>query len=397
MLSLALLVALAAPFARAEEPAPEAIPADGAAPVTTASGLVYSVLKAGPEGRKPKAGDVVIVHYTGYLQAGDKVKVFDSSRKRNQPLEMAVGGFIAGWNEALQLMTPGSRWKLTIPPALAYGKAGSPPEIPGDATLVFDMELIGVKRVPAFAFRAGTPAKQTSTAQGVKIEVVTAGEGRNATEDDIVEVAYALWSPTGKQIASSSPQGAHIKGTPGDVTLPFFKEAVLQMNVGSRVRLEVPPALFDPAKVRSPDLPAGSTSVWEFELVDMKPAPPVPPFELSAPGKATKTASGLEIETLVEGTGKSPRKRDMVTVNYAGWLKKNGLLFDSSYRRGEPAVFGVDQVIPGWTEALLTMKEGGKARLTIPAALAYGAMGSPPKIGPNEDLVFLVELIKVGR
>src|SRR5262245_22182431 len=175
MLALALLVALAARFAAAEDPAPEAIPADGAAPVTTTSGLVYSVLKAGPEGRKPKPGDVVIVHYTGYLQAGEKVKVFDSSRKRNQPLEMAVGGFIAGWNEALQLMTPGSRWKLTIPPALAYGKAGSPPEIPGDATLIFDMELIGVRRVPAFEFRVGTPAKQTSTAKGMKIEVITAG------------------------------------------------------------------------------------------------------------------------------------------------------------------------------------------------------------------------------
>ena len=407
VLPLVLFLALAGASARAEDPAmPPAIPADVAAPVTTSSGLVYSVLKAGPEdGRKPKHGDVVVVHYTGYVKDGEKVSIFDSSHKRKQPLEMQVGDFIPGWNEALQLMTTGSRWKLTIPPALAYG-AQAQPGIPANSTLIFDMELIAVRRFPGFEFRAGTPANQTTTASGVKVEVITAGEGRQAAENDIVEVAFALWNAKGKKLVASSPQGQPpIKGQPSDIDkgLPFFRDAVVQMKVGGRVRLEVPASVYDPAQLRTPDAPPGQITIWELELLDAKPAPPVPPFALSAPGKAKKTASGLEIEHVVEGTGKSPRMHEPVTVHYAGWLKKNGVLFDNSYTRGDPATFVVGQVIQGWNEGLQQMKEGGTARLTIPAALAYGAMGGPTRpgqpqtIGPNEDLVFLVELIKVGR
>jgi FKBP-type peptidyl-prolyl cis-trans isomerase len=412
--TLALLGLLAASTAHAEEapgspgaapPAP-AIPDDVGPPQTTSSGLVYSVLKAGPpEGRKPKPGDVIVAHYTGYVRDGEKVKVFDSSRERGEPLEMAVGQFIPGWNEALQLMTPGSRWKLTIPPALAY-KDQAIPGIPANSTLVFDMELIGVRSVPVFEFRAGNPANQTTTASGVRIETMTKGEGRLATPEDLVEVAYAIWNQKGKKLASSTgPQSGPIKGSPADVnrSLTFFQEAVLQMNVGTRLRLEVPATVYDPALFQSPDAPLGSPTIWELELVDVRPAPAVPTFALSEPGTATKTASGLEIEMLVEGTGKSPRMHEPVTVHYAGWLKKNGTLFDSSYRGGKPLTRPVGTLIQGWNEALLLMKEGGKARLTIPAALAYGATGTPARpgqpqtIGPNEDLVFVVELLKVGR
>jgi FKBP-type peptidyl-prolyl cis-trans isomerase len=135
--------------------------------VTTSSGLVYSVLKAGPEdGRKPKMGDIVVVHYTGYVKDGDKVNVFDSSLRRNQPLEMQLGDFIPGWNEGLQLMSIGSRWKLTIPPALGYGPRRNPH--PRKLTLIFDMEPLGVKRVPPLS-SLGTPANQTTTTKGIKV------------------------------------------------------------------------------------------------------------------------------------------------------------------------------------------------------------------------------------
>lgn len=106
------------------------------------------------------------------------------------------------------------------------------------------------------------------------------------------------------------------------------------------------------------------------------------------------TASGLQYEVVTEGTGKQPKKEDTVTVNYRGTLV-NGTEFDSSYKRGEPAKFPVDRVIPGWTEALQLMKEGSKYKLFIPSDLAYGDRGAPPKIAPNSVLVFEVELIKV--
>lgn len=107
------------------------------------------------------------------------------------------------------------------------------------------------------------------------------------------------------------------------------------------------------------------------------------------------TASGLQYEVLNEGTGKQPVASDRVTVHYTGKLI-DGTVFDSSVERGEPATFGVTQVIPGWVEALQMMKEGAKWRLFIPSNLAYGPNGAGNIIGPNSTLIFDVELIKVN-
>ncbi len=106
------------------------------------------------------------------------------------------------------------------------------------------------------------------------------------------------------------------------------------------------------------------------------------------------TASGLQFQVLKAGSGATPTADSTVSVHYDGKLT-NGETFDSSIQRGEPASFGVSQVIPGWTEALLRMKVGDKWKLFIPSDLAYGERGSPPVIGPNETLVFEVELLEV--
>ncbi len=107
------------------------------------------------------------------------------------------------------------------------------------------------------------------------------------------------------------------------------------------------------------------------------------------------TASGLQYQVLKQGSGTVPVADSKVSVHYEGTLI-NGDIFDSSIQRGEPASFGVSQVIPGWTEALLRMKVGDKWKLFIPPALAYGERGSPPVIGPHEALIFEVELLEVN-
>lgn len=106
------------------------------------------------------------------------------------------------------------------------------------------------------------------------------------------------------------------------------------------------------------------------------------------------TPSGLQYIVLKEGKGKKPGPTDEVEVHYHGTLT-NGKVFDSSVERGEPASFPVNRVIPGWTEALQMMTEGSKWRVFIPSKLAYKERGAPPVIGPNEVLIFEIELLHV--
>ena len=127
------------------------------------------------------------------------------------------------------------------------------------------------------------------------------------------------------------------------------------------------------------------------------PSAPAPDASRAAPaagGKMT-TASGIVIETLQAGSGASPKATDTVKVHYRGTFP-DGREFDSSYKRGEPTSFPLNRVIPCWTEAVQTMKVGGKARITCPPQLAYGERGAGGVIPPNATLVFEIELLAIG-
>ena len=104
--------------------------------------------------------------------------------------------------------------------------------------------------------------------------------------------------------------------------------------------------------------------------------------------------SGLQYKVIQEGTGRTPTATDTVSTHYRGTLL-DGREFDSSYKRNEPTEFPVNRVIKGWTEALQLMKEGSKWMLYIPPHLAYGERGAGGLIGPNETLIFEIELLKV--
>jgi peptidylprolyl isomerase len=133
-----------------------------------------------------------------------------------------------------------------------------------------------------------------------------------------------------------------------------------------------------------------------------QPAPPTQQTDGNAPGippltgPIQTTASGLRYIDEKVGDGASPTKGQQTTVQYTGWLT-NGTKFDSSRDRNSPFTFpiGMEKVIKGWDEGVATMKVGGKRRLIIPAALAYGPTGRPPTIPGNSTLIFDVELIAV--
>jgi FKBP-type peptidyl-prolyl cis-trans isomerase FkpA len=116
--------------------------------------------------------------------------------------------------------------------------------------------------------------------------------------------------------------------------------------------------------------------------------------EPSGGAAAPAASGGLQIEHLREGSGPSPTAADRVKVHYHGTFM-DGRVFDSSVQRGEPATFPLGGVIPCWTEGVQQMKVGGKAKLTCPPELAYGASGAPPTIPPNATLLFEVELLGI--
>ena len=109
-----------------------------------------------------------------------------------------------------------------------------------------------------------------------------------------------------------------------------------------------------------------------------------------------ETKSGLLYRVIKEGAGKSPKPTDTVTTHYTGKLV-DGKVFDSSVKRGKPATFPVNGVVPGWQEALPMMKEGGKWEIVLPPSLAYGPQGAGGVIGPNATLFFEIELIKINQ
>jgi FKBP-type peptidyl-prolyl cis-trans isomerase FkpA len=121
----------------------------------------------------------------------------------------------------------------------------------------------------------------------------------------------------------------------------------------------------------------------------------VPAAAAQAPAPVT-TKSGLVYQSLKDGTGASPAATDTVKVHYRGTFP-DGKEFDSSYKRGEPTEFPLNRVIPCWTEGVQMMKPGGKARLTCPAAIAYGERGAGGVIPPNATLQFEIELLSVKR
>jgi len=242
------------------------------------------------------------------------------------------------------------------------------------------------KPVAAPADVKAPPANAAKTKSGLASRVLNPGTGKaHPASDDLVTVHYTGWTTDGKMFDSSvNDEPATF---PLDRVIAGWTEGVQLMVVGEKRRLWIPEDL---AYKGRPERPKGML-VFDVELLSFTQSPSKPPADVAkAPADAQRTSSGLAYKVLTKGTGaRHPRATDKVTVHYSGWTT-DGKLFDSSVQRGQPATFGLNQVIPGWTEGVQLMTEGEKTRFWIPENLAY--KGQSPPYGL---LVFDVELLKI--
>jgi len=359
--------------------------------VKTSSGLASKVLTPGTGAEHPAAVDTVTVHYSGWTTDG---KMFDSSVSRGEPASFPLSGVIKGWTEGVQLMVEGEKRRFWIPAGLAYG------ENPGGGRpgglLVFDIELLSIKKGPK-APELKAPEDSEKTKAGVSYKVVAKGTGDKAPKpQDTVKVSLSLWSSTGELMQSTEQQGGAVNIPLEKLRIGGLPEVIETMVSGEKKVAWIPETIaFGPNP--PPGFPPGGLIV-EVELVSFKegvPPPPVPADVAAAPEDAEKTASGLASKLIAKGTGKDhPKATDKVMVHYSGW-QTDGKMFDSSVTRGEPAAFGLNQVIKGWTEGVQLMVVGEKRRFWIPAALGYGE--NPGGGRPGGTLVFDIELLEIQK
>lgn len=237
--------------------------------ITTDSGLMYSALVTGT-GAAPQAGDIVSVHYTGTLTNGT---VFDASYGRGQPIEFPLGqgAVIPGWDEGIALMNVGGKAVLTIPPELGYGERGAGGVIPPNATLVFQVELVGIRPGAPAAATEVDAAGYLTTTSGLKYHDFVVGDGPSPQSGQQVTVHYTGWLLDGGKFDSSLDRGQPFVFTIGaGQVIPGWDEGVMSMKVGGKRQLVIPPELGYGEAGAGGVIPPNATLVFEVELLGVQ-------------------------------------------------------------------------------------------------------------------------------
>jgi peptidylprolyl isomerase len=368
----------AAPLTEAKPDEVPGTPPPGA--TTTSSGLAFQVLKPGVGAERPALQDRVRVEYLGWSTKGP----FDSTKKSGGTEVFEMRGVVAGWTEALLEMRLGERRRLWLPDKLAY------PNLRANPTLwVFEVELLEILRgnspLPAPPDVAAAPADATRTASGLAYKLISEGGGHDKPNAwDRVALHYTGWTSDGAMRESAQEKPAVFAVAQ---VMPGWREALLLMAAGDRMRLWLPRALAQQEHSPEPT----SDMVYDLTLVAVErlPEPPRAPTPLAVPPKdAVTTKDGLAYRLRAQGAGGAkPTLNDRVVMTYSAWTT-DGELFDSSTFRGKPTSLPVRGLIPGWAEGLQLMAAGDKATFWIPEMLAYGGRDGAPR----GMLVYEVEL-----
>lgn len=241
------------------------------------------------------------------------------------------------------------------------------------------------------ACKQGEKSGETKSASASQAAPQSASASQNSKSDlgsPAQQASYAMGVDIGRSLKQMKDQGT-------EIDMKMFNEAVQTMIDGKQPKMTEQQAQEVMMAFLAEQQKKAQTKATEDAKTNLTKGEAFLKDNATKSGVKT-TASGLQYKVNKEGTGKQPKKTDVVTVAYEGRLI-DGTVFDSSKMHGnEPVTFPLDQVIPGWTEGVQLMKEGGEYTFYVPAKLAYGERAMGDKIGPNSTLVFDVTLLKVG-
>jgi len=236
-----------------------------------------------------------------------------------------------------------------------------------------------------------------TTNSGLQVIELLEGEGTLAKRGDIMSIVYTAWYLDGDQFDSYQDRESPYRFRLGlGEVLPGLDEGVAAMRPGGKRILVLPPELAF-GKAGQGMVPADTWVKFEVELLEIEPGPvaPIPWSDVGYDINVTET--GLQYIDFVVGEGKAPTPSSEVVVHYSGFLD-DGTVFDTTQNRGVPIRFALagGELLPGWVEGIMSMREGGKRKLIIPPHLGYGERGFGRHIPPNATLVYDIELLIVG-